>query len=408
MDKETVTPKGIWILALFPICMFILDPYAVSSGGFAICDVLIFAMVFYLIASYKLALYKPMFVLLIVDVFLSLISLTLTNSVNTNPVLSVKVSIVFMLYLIVYSGVWAQIVSREDTFYKAVEIIGLVCAALAIMQFVFASAGVDFYDGKLPLPIGKNTHFGGLFDAVTGDLRVHSFFEEPSYLAFFEIPITIHFIQKKKYVKSVICGSSCFLSGSMIGILGLLISLAVFLVLDSDVKTSTKIRFAVIVAILIIGVKVLYEFNDSVKGLFDYYLRRINNVDVSSQRDDSSFSYRITGNLYLFERYSDFNKIFGVGFNQYMSYFGLSIDYSNDIISNLLNFGYIGITALFFTLVSIAKKASGHGRVFFVIFIILLAVDHSWFGAMFFYILTWVVVKSDYKRSNAFLGVEAG
>lgn len=403
MNKDIVTPKGIGIISIFPIVMFIFDPYAITNGGLAICDVLIFLMAFYLFATYGIAMYKPLYTLICIDVVLTLISFLFTYSTNTNFNLSFKIAIVFTLYLFVYSGIWTQILQYKDDFYKAVEIIGLICAVFALMQFAFASAGVDFYGGKLPFPMAKNSSFGGIFDANTGDLRVHSFFEEPSYLAFFEIPITIHLLQKKKYIKSIICGAACILSGSMIGILGLAISLITMLIFDSDVKISTKIRFIVLLVVLIVAVIILYNVNDSIKNLINYYMRRLNTIDNSKQREDSSYSQRISGYMDLFNNYNNFNKFFGMGFNQYSLYFGLDIDYSNDIVSNLLNFGYAGITALAFALISIAKRITGHGKVFFVIFCLLLAVDHSWFGAMFFYILTWVVVKSNAKQTNMFL-----
>lgn len=406
MNNDIVKPRGIGIISIFPIIMFILDPYAISDGGMAICDGLILFMVLYLALYNKMALYKPLFVLIGIDFVLSIISFLLTDSMYTYFNLSFKIAIVFSLYLFVYSGIWTQILRYEDDFYKAVEIIGLLCAILAILQFIFASAGVDFYDGKLPLPMGKNSYFGGVFDKNTGDLRVHSFFEEPSYLAFFEIPITIHLLQKKKYIKSIICGMACILSGSLIGIAGFAISLIMLLLFDNDTKISTKILFVILIGAVVAVIVNLYNTNDGIKNLIDYYTQRLDNIDSSKQRDTSSFSQRINGYITLFDRYNYINKFIGVGFNQYPFYFRLAMDYSNDIVSNLLNFGYIGITALICTLIAIARKMTGHGKVFFVIFCILLAVDHSWFNSMFFYILTWVIVKSNTKQTNMFLEVK--
>ena len=178
------------------------------------------------------------------------------------------------------------------------------------------------------------------------------------------------------------------------------------MIFDNDIKISTKLIFVVLIGIAVAVIVILYNTNDGIKNLVDYYMRRLDNIDSSKQRDNSSYSQRINGYIALFDSYNYINKFIGVGFNQYPLYFGLWIDYSNDVVSNLLNFGYVGITALAFVLIAIARRTTGHGKVFFVIFCLLLAVDHSWFGAMFFYILTWVVAKSKTKQTNMFLEVK--
>ena len=410
MNKKKITSKHINllnILSVFPIAMVILDPYALTSGGIAICDILVILMASYVILSNKMVIYIPFFLLISIDVFLSLISFAFTSNSNTDFFLSMKISIVFSLYLLVYSSIWMQLdCCCGKKFYNLVEIGGLFCAILAISQFIFSSIGINFYDGKLPLPLVENSYFGGLFDSNTGDLRVHSLFEEPSYMALFEIPVTVHLIQEKKYIKSIICGTTCIISGSLIGILGLLIALISMLFFDDDIKIKTKLNF-VFVGLIIIGlIFITYSINGSIKDLFDYYIRRFVTMENSSKRNDSSFSQRIIGNISLFENYNYFNKFVGVGFNQYPLFFGLEFDYSNDIVSNLLNFGYIGFFSLLSVLISIAKNLTGQGKVFFLIFCMLLSVDHSWFGPMFFYILTWVITKSNQKQSSLLVSVK--
>lgn len=392
------------LFSAFPIMMVILEPYALNEGGISICVFLVIGM-FVLLASLKtIIVYKPLLTLLIIDLFLTLFSFIFTNSMETNLFLALKIFAVFVLYLVVYSGVWNCEI--KYAFFNIAKWVGLICAVLAIFQFVFSSAGINFYDGKLPLPIGKNSNFGGLLDKNTGDVRVHSFFEEPSYLALFEIPITIHLVQEKEYVKACVCGISCILSGSMIGVIGLFISLVLLLLLDSSIHWNTK--FGVVVALIfIIGILMyIYIYNNSFNDLVDYYLKRFSNYEKNRQRDDSSFSQRLIGNISLFNNYNTFNKTVGVGFNQYPLYFHLSKDYSNDFVSTLLNFGWLGVAALVMVLISLFKKSSGKSIVFMLIFIMLLAIDHSWFGAMFFYMLTWVITKSNSRHLNFFLKFE--
>ncbi|MDD4690155.1 MAG: hypothetical protein PHE51_10470 [Eubacteriales bacterium] len=176
--------KAINFFALFPIIMTILSPYSLTDGGGVyICDVLLVLMALYLLTAKSIIFYKPLFALLAIDCLLTLLAFLFTESSNTNLLLAAKVAVVFTLYLFVYSKIWSCDI--KESFLRVAELIGIICAALAILQFIFASMGFNFYDGKLFLPLGEGSYFGGLFDRNTKDLRVHSFFEEPSYLAFF-------------------------------------------------------------------------------------------------------------------------------------------------------------------------------------------------------------------------------
>lgn len=389
-----------YFLTSFPIIMMILKPYAISSGSdIFLCDILVVLLFLYFLIKKSFQLYMPLSILLCIEIILTLISNVSTTSAQINTVLALKIGIVFFLYLAVFSSIWNLMDPKN--FYNIIEIIGLICAILAILQFVFSSFGFEFYDGKLPLPMGENSYFGGLFDANTQDLRVHSFFEESSYLAFFEIPIVVHFIQKNKYIKAIVCALACVFSGALTGVIGLVISVALVILWDERVEKKYKFYLIAIILCTLIAITFLYNTNSSIRTLIDYYIRRKTTLEISMKRTDSSFSQRIIGNSALFTQYKFINRLIGVGFNQYPLYFGLAKDYSNDVVSTLLNFGYIGIMAFIATLVSILKKATGHGRIMWVIFIMLLAVDHSWFGPMFFYILTWTIMKSSSSEAKA-------
>ena len=403
--NEAERIESVRLFALFPLVMTILDPYALTEGGgLFLCDILAVFLAVYLILKNKCALYRPLLVLLAVDFMLTVFAFILTDSSNTSLGLALKVAIAFLLYLLVYSSVW--IFDIRASFYQFAEAIGLLCAVLAILQFVFASMGMEFYDGRLFFPLGEGSYFGGLYDKNTHDLRVHSFFEEPSYLAFFEIPITIHLIQEKKYIKAVICGISCILSGSMTGILGLFLALAASFLFDRGGKQKHRLQLAALILLVVIAFIFFYNTVDSLKDLIDYYVNRISNIGSSSRRENSSFSQRIFGNIALFSDYNSINKIIGVGFNQYPLFFGINKDYSNDFVSNLLNFGYIGLLFMIGALFSMIRRSVASSRTFILIFIMLLAVDHSWFGTMFFYLLTWIVMKSETNQKDRFLKIK--
>lgn len=387
------------LLATFPIFMTILEPYAFTDGGgILICDILVILLATYLVISKTIQLHKNLFALLIIDFMLTILSFVFTSSNQTSMLLAMKVFVVFCLYLVTYSSIWLYDI--RDTFFKAAEIIGLICAILAILQFCFASLGFDFYDGKLFLPLSEGSYFGGLYDRNTHDLRVHSFFEEPSYLGIFELPVTVYFFQNKKYFKAIICAISCIASGSMIGVIGLLFCIIALLFTDNDIQKNTKFKIIIILLLGFCALVYVYNSNVSFKNLIDYYIERGSTIQLSRQRADSSFSQRISGNVELFQKYKPINKLIGVGFNQYSLYFGIFKDYSNDFVSNLLNFGYVGILCLIIVLFVMLKNVSSHGRVIWMILVLVLAVDHSWFGAMFFYLCTWIVANTDDRKAN--------
>lgn len=388
------------ILAIFPVLMTIFEPYAIiDGGGILICDIFVILLVVYFVMSKRIQLHKNLFALLIIDFLLTILSFVFTNSNQTSLLLALKVFVVFSLYLIAYSSIWSY--NIRDTFFKAAEIIGLICAILAILQFCFASLGFDFYDGKLFLPLSEGSYFGGLYDRNTHDLRVHSFFEEPSYLGIFELPVTVYFFQNKKFFKGIICAISCVASGSMIGVIGVLFCIIAVLLADNGIQRNTKFKIIIILLLGFLALVYTYNSNVSFKNLIDYYIERGSTIQLSSQRADSSFSQRITGNIELFQKYGPINKIIGVGFNQYSLYFGIFKDYSNDFVSNLLNFGYTGIICLIIVLCMILRNVSAHGRVFWMILVLVLAVDHSWFGAMFFYLCTWIVANTDERKADS-------
>ena len=126
--------------------------------------------------------------------------------------------------------------------------------------------------------------------------------------------------------------------------------------------------------------------------MFDYLFNRITTIEDELDRSNSSASLRLFGNLKYFEYYPFVNKLFGTGFNQYAVYFNLDKNYSNDFVTTLLDFGVLGLIALIISLLSLFKKVHKDGRIYLLIFIIALSIDHIWFNTYFFYLLTWCVV----------------
>ena len=372
------------MLAFLPIA----GPYCLPIVGIALTDAIVLLVVgLFLLRKRCLILYKDLFCVLGLLALGGTIGTVIAMTSGTvNIVRAVKVFIVFFIYLIMGSSSWNQI--EGERFAAATVTIGVIAAILCILQFVFVSIGfTNFYSGKLPLPTNKYSDFGSLVD-ITGTVRAHSFFEEPSYLAIYEIPVAAYCLQKGKYIQLAIVVASCLLSATLLGIAGLLV-IFVASVCFSKMKTANKMKilFAAVMAVFVIIF--LARFNQHIHSLFKYYSRRLLGV-FDFSRATSSSSQRIIGNLFLFEQYGLGNQLFGVGVNQYPVYFNLTTDYSNDFVSTLLNFGILGVIVLIGWIISLFRKGAKESFVYIAFFLFVLMFDHIWFNEYFFYLLTWV------------------
>ncbi|RHO35419.1 hypothetical protein DW202_04945 [Coprobacillus sp. AM17-34] len=384
------------IMALLPI----LSPYAIKSEGMSISNVIIIFVCFVSIVKERnLRASRLWLTLLFVLVIESFVAMTFSGN-NIKFSLAIRVSIMFFIYLFAYGYIWEHI--NKDFFIYIIIKIGIFCAILAIIQFVFVSAGIsNFYTGKLPLPLSQYSEFGSLID-ITGSIRVHSFFEEPSYLALYEIPIFAYCLQNKKYKTAAILSIACILSGTVLGIIGV-ITVSILIIIIGDISINRKFQLIGIIIIVLIGFIILYFSNDAIQNIFNYYIGRYNHIGKDLNRDTSSVSQRLLGNIILFSKYNIFNKFFGVGINQYANYFGLSSDYSNDLVCILLNYGIFGIVFLIFIILNILKNIKKQGLIQIVFFIIVLAVDHIWFNEYFFYILTWIAIYTNNRKQYIIL-----
>nr|WP_295269206.1 hypothetical protein [uncultured Blautia sp.] len=375
------------MLLLLPI----LSPYGIGTANYNISMtdfICMLVVVYCVIKKRQVFADKILFRVLSICLVLTVLSYLFTSSENLSFALAVKVFIVFMLYLIAFSSLRNQF--DINYFLKTVEMIGLICAAFAIMQFVFVTLGYrEFYSGILPFPLNKYSYFGGLFDKNTGVIRVHSFFEEPSYLAIYLLPIIAHCIQTKKYIRAAIMAVACIISSTVLGIVGLTI-VFLFLLFLSDLDFKQKAVFLCMLIVALIGLQIAYNQNVTVREILDYYLNRYLSVNVELSRSDSSASQRLNGNINLFHNYGILNRIIGVGINQYQLYFNIATDYSNDFVCMLLNYGYFGLLMLAAVIIGALKKIYKSGYVYILILVFVLLVDHIWFNNYFFYLITWI------------------
>lgn len=391
LNRETIS-------MLFLAALPILDPYILcSSMPISLCDLAIILCIILSASKGNLQIHRPLMYLLLLDLLLTLLSALLTDPSKLNYMLALKVFLNFTLFLIAYSSMWTS--SNRQIFYRIVVWIGVTAALLAILQFIFANLGwTGFYSGKLPFAIGQYNTFGGLIEGGTGRVRVHSFFEEPSYLALYELPITAWCIKEKKILPALITGSSCIISASLLGVTGVVMIMVYFLLMDQTISRRNKLILILFLIAALLAGSVLYLGNENISYLINYYIFRIRHMEF--HRSDSSASQRLLGNIGLFSDYDWLHKIIGVGFNQYPLYFGLENDYSNDFVCTIMNFGIIGILFLILYLIHIGRKTEPKGKIFFFLFLFVLMVDHTWFGTYFFYLLTWCMfsMKEEYWR----------
>jgi len=386
---ETVNLKNTNKYWAFLLCLLpILDPYLIGIGGLMIVEFLAIVIFLWAIISNRVFLSKSFSLLLITFFILSLVSALFSRHGKANYVLQFKVLIFQIINLVAFGFLWRKI--SKENFLKAVVVVGVIAASLAIIQFVAVTLGFrNFYTGQLPFEVGENNHFGGLFDRNTGDLRVHSFFEEPSYLALFELPVFAYCLKSKRIKSAIIVGISCILTASMLGVFGVLVAMVYIIFADKTIKAKQKAILLLIIGIVIVAGIFLYGSNSTIRELVDYQFGRITTIDSELERTDSSASLRLLGNIEFFARYDSLNKIVGVGFNQYAVYFDLSKNYSNDFVTTLLDFGIIGFVALLICLATLFNKIDRDGKIYFIMFVIALAVDHIWFNIYFFYLLSW-------------------
>ena len=388
------------VLSLFPI----LSPYAFGTKDFSISisyTLMLIILIYFALFMKKFPCDKSLILVLILYFVMTLISFLGTPSNDTDFFLAFRVFIAFLLNLITISNIWSHVESK--VFYNVALKVGVICALFAISQFIFVSLGfTNFYNGRLPFILDNYSNFGSLIDPNTGMIRVHSFFEEPSYLAIYELPVTVYCIQKKKYYLATITGISCLIAGTLLGILGLIIILILLFILNESMELKRKKHLLFLIAIAILIFYCILQKNTAVHTMFDYYLKRISNINYQLERTNSSASQRLIGNIYLFEKYSIFNRIIGTGLNQYHLYFNLPNDYSNDFVCTILNYGILGIIFLIIYIFNLFIKIKKENTIYLIIFIMILFLDHIWFNAYFFYLLSWCMFGMNKKEIGTF------
>ena len=393
------------IIAFILVISPILDPYilfSIGSNEIKVIDLLVIVVaIIVLFTEKKIKINRPLLTILIVILVLNFISF-LGGDINRDFILSIKIIAIWMLYVILVSIMW-QVYNKEK-FIKYAEKIGIVVSVFLIIQFLALNLGfITFWDGKISfLQLSKYNGWAGMID-ITGVIRVHSFFQEPSYVAMYLLPIIAYSIKTGKFKKSMLYMVAVILSTSSIAIIGIIVILLYFII-SSEIlllnikRMGTLFSLFFVVLMVIVGA---YIFNDPVKEIIDYSIKKISlfQTDLQDERMGST-KIRVLGNIEFFKTYPTLFQLYGLGINQYPIYFPGLIAYSSTLVTFILNYGVIGVTALilyFSKLLFILKKFN---KIYAILFIMYCVVDLFWFNWYFFYVLTWINVNLSRENTS--------
>ena len=411
MGKKTITVNKklgsfvAFILAISPI----LDPYIIFSiADFSIKLMeLIMVLLFTYITLSKKNLYNPnkeISLLLGFFFFLTLLSF-LAPTEGRNFILGMKVIIIWSLYALFVNTLWK--VNLKEKFIRYTIRIAIIGTILIIIQFVGVSFGYNnFFDGKISfLQLGFNEDWAGLIDPNTGDIRVHSFFQESSYFGIYLLPILAYSLKKERIILTSFLFLGLLISSSLVSILGGLAVIILILLNSKLFSEKINIRFwkrvSIISLIAILFIIALYNYNSSVNNIINYSLNRFHLIksDLSGERLGST-KLRIIGYAKYFETFPQYLRIVGTGAAQYplyLSQYGV-VAYSSTFVTILLNYGLLGITTFVLWCLELFFRTDSDKRIYLFIFILMCFVDNIWFNWYFFYLLTWFLPSNKEKN----------
>jgi len=319
----------------------------------------------------------------------------LSHDFSRNISLAIKVLVVWFAYSFFISYLWDA--SYQEKFIKYATNIAIVANILLLMQFIAVSLGFhNFFNGNIPfLQLSKYNNFAELIDPNTGDTRVSSFFQEPSYFGIYCLPVFAQAIKDEKYKLSIFLFIGLIFSTSLLSILGgILVLLFLFFTYRTKENYFWRLwgKIALYSLLTLLLISALYNFNSFTRNTIDYAFNRVTLIDSELQGYRlASSKIRLIGYLELYPEYSTFHKIFGAGASQFsllLSNYGV-LPYSSTYITSLLNYGLIGFFAFNLWVLILLFKCKPDRKVFVLILFTICLVDNFWFNWYFFYILTW-------------------
>ena len=395
----TFTGMVAFFLAIAPI----LDPYVAVEIGteftIKLNDILMLLIGILCFSRFKNNNFKSNYLCILV-IGLALISI-LANIYNGTSISgSLKNIIVWFVYALFLMYIWRT--PCKDKFLYWVEIIAVVAAVVIILQFISGYIGVPMWDGKLPIgELGKYDQWSGYIDRNTGDIRPNGIFQEASYAGIYLSVAYVQALRNGRIKRAVLYAVAMLTTTSMIAVVMCIVLTLYIVFIGRAHDISKKIRIRILIGIIIAVLVLIYliNTNESVYQSFAYIVGRLNNfnLDLTGERM-SSTRFRLLGHIYLFDRYSVIQKVFGVGVGQYSIFFDVS-SYSNVWVTTILNSGIVGVIFLAISLLGIFKNISSENRIYFVILLIVISTDYQWFSWYFFYLLSACILENKRKTS---------
>lgn len=390
-------------LAISPI----LDPYVLSTSGILssihIMDIISIICIVYAVVANKMKLkikmeYKDLFTIILFTLLLSLISFSNRSAGEDGRSLSVAFRniIAWTFYSIEVWLLWSN-----NSFQKFMEYAKNICVFATVIlfyQYISSMLGVKPWNGQIPIfPLSEYDTFGGQKLSV----RARSVFQEPSYYGIYAVPNLLYSIKKKRYPVAAFIGAGILVSTSMLSIIASIILVPALLIVNKgDLNYKNLVsRIAKVLSVvfsIVILIIILYNTSNWVNQSISYIINRYNNMFSNLNTSYMNTSrYRITGYSYRFSEYSDFFKTVGVGANQYARFLNIKVNYSNNFVTILLDYGIIGEILWIIWNVVMFKRIKKENRFFLAFFIIVSALDKMWFNWYFFYLITWFIDKEN-------------
>lgn len=388
------------VVALFLAIAPVLDPYIVAeiSAGFTLRVNDVFAVTLGIIGflkNYKIDRHSGF--LIYWCLFMAVISLFgILGSLGKNGIsffAAYKNIIIWTVYSFLIMYLWK--VPCREKFLNCVTVIGIVCSMVIILQFICGHLNINFWDGRISIfQLSKYDGWAGYIDRNTFDIRPCGIFQEPSYCGIYLLVALTYCLKKNKYFMVGLFGISLILTTSLVGILGAVIVMLYYMLFSND-RVSKKYKWIMLLGIIILFAFFTISQNSAIQSLLQYVTRRLSNItsDLQAERMGST-KWRLLGNIYLFSGYNLWQKLFGMGANQYASHFRV-VNYSNNIINIILNYGIIGFLGFIFLLKRLFDRVEKENHIYFIIMLLIFLVDQQWFNWFFFYLLSACVLKSE-------------
>lgn len=391
------------IVAFFLCLMPVLDPYVLLNiAGFEIRLILAILSVFavyYIVKMRSISHCRPITLLLAGLLLLNVAAAFTPLSSLDAFFLSTRVGLSWLLASIVF------VCNVKLTGFDLVEQwsirIAVAACALLFFQFICLICGWEgVWNGRLPfLPLSEYDGWSRMID-ITGAIRAHSFFQEPSYLGVYLAPVTAMVLHRKKYWLAAVFALAVLLSTSTLAIATLCVIVVFHLFYSAHItlNRSNILRFLAVLGGLLAVVLIVYWLVEPFRHMVNYSVTKIFRIfsDLQDPRMGST-RLRLIGNVHLLAHYPWYNWIFGVGINQYTVIFEelIQFEYSNSVVNMLLNSGIVGAVLFVGMGVFWVRKTKQEYRIYPVLFLIVMFTDQMLFGWYFFYLVLWVLYALD-------------